>query len=130
MSNCAPNRLSTGLGIPEDINAGLAPYTGNVSMQAMQSCCAPNEVHRSGLSNCTMWCELSDAFMQDVGEEGSGENPLSSVLMACLRERAPENTTLITGGQYASAATGRISGPGVKGAVVILGVLAATWAVV
>ncbi|KAH6689461.1 hypothetical protein F5X68DRAFT_230078 [Plectosphaerella plurivora] len=118
MSSCDNNRIPDGssIGIPEDINAALIPYTGNTSIAAMTSCCAPNEVFRAGNANCSVWCELPDDFMeQHVGERGEGPH-LTSVVRDCLQNAAPNESFAIIGGQYAA---GTAVAPGLKGVVVM-----------
>ena len=112
MSKCSQSSLPDfeSLQIPSDINVGFVPAS-NETWYGMKQCCSPNPVHKA--TECVLWCEVSDAFMDS---KAPGQE-ISRQLKQCL-DNSGVNTTevLITGGHVAtSAATSGTKAPSLGG---------------
>ncbi|KAH6986640.1 hypothetical protein EDB80DRAFT_731751 [Ilyonectria destructans] len=124
MSVCTNNSLpdASSIGVPKDINAGFVPYTSNYTLDAMHTCCEPNEVHKGGKNDCTLWCELPDSLM----ERAQGSNSLGDVFTDCLTQANTNASFIISGIQEGLAAHSLARLPSVaQVGIVALGVLLA-----
>ncbi|RYP67264.1 hypothetical protein DL771_007353 [Monosporascus sp. 5C6A] len=115
--SCSQNSIPAfeALGLPADINIGLTPRS-NQSMEAMQTCCAPNPVNI--VQECTLWCELPPAFMERVA--GSGEQ-IPWQLSECFRSSGVNVSDVVASSGHAAEESSAI--PRAKSTTAGLGVL-------